>query len=682
MADEKTKNAVFLSHASAGKTSLAEAILYKTGASSRLGSVDEGTSISDYHPDEKERKISINSSILTTNYKNNRINILDSPGYADFLGEAVANIQIADSSILVICGVQGIEVGTERMWRIIEERNLPCIIFINKLDKENSDFFKTLEAIKEAFGQKCLAFQLPRGRENSFEGSVDLIAKENIKDLSDEDKEKASLLRLNIIESAIETDDLLTEKYLEGKELTHEEIRFALKKAVQSRKIVPVLCGSALKDKSVDYLLNVIADYLPFSDEMPHVEAKKPGSEETIKIDRKKDGPFSALVFKTVSDPYVGQLTIFRVYSGVLSSDTSFYNAPKGESEKIGKLYYLLGKEQKTTDRVIEGDIAAVAKLKSTETSDTLCDEKTPVIFDPIKFPEPVISFSITPKSRSDEEKISEALHKLTIEDQTFKVSRDPQTKELIISGMGDLHVDIMVKRLKANYGVEVTVSTPKVAYKETITTKTKAQGKYKKQSGGRGQYGDAWIEIEPLPRGGGFEFVDKIVGGAIPRNYIPAVEKGVKQAMLEGVITGNPLVDIRVALYDGSYHSVDSSDLAFQIAGAMALRKAVQEANSILLEPIMEVEVFVPSDFTGQISGDLSSRRGRILGMEPKGQFEVVKASVPLAEMFKYATELRSMTQGKGSYTMKFASCEPVPQKITERIIEKSKKEKQEQAK
>ena len=683
MAEGKTKNIIFLSHASAGKTSIAETILFNTKATSRLGLVDEGTSISDYRLDEKERKISISTSILYTKYRDHKINILDTPGYADFLGEVIGGVRVADSAVLIICGVQGIEVGTERMWRMIEEKKLPCIIFINKLDKENSDFFKILSNIQEIFGKKCLPFQYPKGKEASFEGAINLVLKEDVDKLPDDEKQKAQKLRENIIESAIETDDSLTERYLEGQQLTNDEINSALKKAIITRKIIPVLCGAAIKNISIDYLLDIIIDYLPSSDELAEVEAKKPGSEkEIVMVMRKKDAPFSALVFKTISDPYVGHLTIFRVYSGQLQSDITFYNSTKGESERIGKLYYLVGKEQKPTDKVQEGDIAAVAKLKNTDTSDTLCDGKNLVAFESIKFPEPVISFSITPESRSDEKKISEALSKLSIEDPTFKISRDQQTKELIISGMGDLHLDIMVKRLKSNYGVDVIVDTPKVAYKETITVKTKAQGKYKKQSGGRGQYGDACIEIEPLERGKGFEFVNKIVGGAIPKNYIPAVEKGVNQAINEGVMTGNPLVDIRVTLYDGSFHSVDSSDIAFHIAGAMALRKAALEANPILLEPIVEVEVSVPEDYTGQISGDLSSRRGKILGMEPRGQFEVVKASVPLAEMFKYATELRSMTHGKGSYSMKFSTYELVPHKVAERIIERFKKEKQRERK
>jgi elongation factor G len=678
MSNRVIKNVVLVSHASCGKTSLADAIAYYTKIVDEIGSVDNGTSISDYYPDEKERKFSINSSVINIIYKNKTLNIIDTPGYADFIGETIPAIRIADLGILCICGIQGIEVGTEKMWRMLKENKMPTAIFVNKLDKENSDFFKVLESAKKTLGRECLPIQYPKGKEDSFEKGINLLNKEEIESLPDNDKEKALKMREQIIESAVETDDELTEKYLEGKEISEKQIKKALKDAIIDRKIVPVLCGVAVRGISVDVLTEIIMDYFPSSNELSAIKAKKIAQqeekEEEVMIKRSKDESFSALVFKTISDPYIGQLTSFRVYSGSLQADSSFYNSTKQQKEKISKLYLFVGKEQKEVEKVEEGDIAAVAKLKGTNTSDTLCDEKNPVVFNPIKLPQPVISFSVTPKTRSDEEKISEALSKLTSEDPTFKVKREKQTKELIISGMGDLHLDVIVKRLKKNYGVDVTIGTPKVAYKETVTSKAKAQGKYKKQSGGRGQYGDAWIEIEPLSRGKGFEFMNKIVGGAIPKNYIPTVEKGIKEALEEGVLTNNPMVDIKVTLYDGSYHSVDSSDLAFQIAGAMALRKAAQNAKPILLEPIMEVEVSVPADYTGQISGDLSSKRGRIQGMEPRGQFEVVKADVPLSEMFKYATELRSITHGQGSYSMKFKRYERLPHKLAQQIIEQAK--------
>ncbi|MCK5305518.1 MAG: elongation factor G [Candidatus Omnitrophica bacterium] len=678
MADGKIKNVAFVSHASAGKTTIVEAILFNTKMSSRLGSVEAGSSVSDYHPDEKSRKISINSSILYVAAGDYRLNIIDCPGYADFIGEIISGINAVDAGVLVVSGTRGVEVGTDRVWNILKELNKPCLIFVNKLDKERSDFFSAVDSIQESFGDICIPFQYPLGKEASFSGSVDLLSKEGIEKLADADKEKALKMREKIFEAAAEVDDALTEKYLEGKELTKEEIMKALGEAISARKVIPILCGSAAENKSIDLLFEAIMKYAPASDALPAITAfKADNQEEEIQVERKKEAPFSAQTIKTISDPYVGQLSVFRVYSGVLKAETGFLNASSGKKERIGHLFLLEGKEQKAVDQVKEGAIAAVNKLKYTTTSDSLCDEKCPLLFKRIVFPEPVISLSITPKSRADEEKISPALVKLSVEDATFKISRNEQTKEEIISGMGDIHLEVMIGRLKEHFGVEVEVGTPKVAYKGTISAKAKAQGKYKKQSGGRGQYGDCSIEIEPLEKGAGFEFVNAIVGGAIPKNYIPAVEKGIRRTMLEGVVAGCPMVDVRVTLYDGSYHTVDSSDIAFQIAGTMALKKAAMDAKPVLLEPIMEAEIAVPEDYMGQISGDLSSRRGRIMGMEARGSMQIVKASVPLSEMFKYATELRSMTHGKGSYSMKFSHYEQLPPKITQSIIEKYEQEK-----
>jgi elongation factor G len=680
MADGKIKNLALISHAHAGKTSLAEAILHSAKAIDRLGSVDNGSSVSDYHCDEKERQISINSSILHINYKNKIINLIDAPGYADFIGEAVGALSAADNALVVVCAVNGVEVGTSRIWKMAKAQNKPCVIFVNKLDKENSDFEETLNNIKEVLDDKARAFSYPVGKEASFKEVINLLDKSQIEKLADEDKEKATKMRQGIIESAVETDDALMEKYLEGQELSDEEVNKAILKAILEQKITPVLCGSAVKNIGVDVLIDVIADYIPSSGSFAPIEAINPDNpEEEVKVERKKDKPFAAQAFKAISDPYVGQLTVFRVYAGSLKSDTGFYNTSSGTRERIGHLYKLQGKDQVQVDTAQEGDIVAVAKLKETNTSDTLCDEKTPVKFKDISYPEPVISFSVKPKSRSDEEKISQALHKLVAEDPTFKISRNEQTKEEIISGMGNLHLEIMIARLKDNFGVEVEIGTPKVAYKSTITSKAKAQGKYKKQSGGRGQYGDCWIEIEPLEGGEGFEFVNAIVGGAIPRNYIPAVEKGIKKTMEKGVIAGCPMSGLKVTVYDGSFHTVDSSDMAFQIAGGMALKSAAAKAKPVLLEPIMEADITVPEDYMGQINGDISSRRGRIMGMEARGGMETVKAQVPLSEMFKYASELRSMTQGKGSYSMKFSHYEQLPQKLAQAIIEKHEQEKAE---
>ena len=678
MADGKIKNIAIIAHASVGKTSLADAILFNTKAVDRLGSVDNGSSVSDYHADEKSRKISIASSILHTKHKEKVINIIDTPGYADFVGEVVGSLSAVDSALLVVCGVNGVEVGTNRVWKMVKAQNKPCAIFINKLDKENSDFSKALESIEQFFGIGCIPLTYPVGKEASFSAVISLLNEEEINKLPDDEKAKATKMREKMIEAAAEADDALTEKYLDGQALTSDEIAKALGKAILSGKAVPVLCGSCTKNIGVDKLLDTISDFMPASDIMGPVSAVNPDNpEEEIKLERKKDGPFAAQAFKTISDPYVGQLTILRVFLGKLKADTGFYNISTGNKERIGHLYKLNGKEQEQISEAVEGDIVAVAKLKDTSTSDSLCDEKYPIKFKAIAFPEPVISFSVKPKTRSDEDKISQALHKLVVEDPTFKISRNEQTREEIISGMGNLHLEIMIARLKDNFGVEVEVGTPKVAYKSTITSKANAQGKYKKQSGGRGQYGDCWIEIEPLEGGEGFEFINAIVGGAIPKNYIPAVEKGIKKTMERGVIGGCPMSGIKVRVYDGSYHAVDSSDMAFQIAGGMALKKAAAEAKPVLLEPVMEVDITVPEEYMGQISGDLSSRRGRIMGMEARAGMETVKAQVPLAEMFKYASELRSMTKGKGTYSMKFGHYEQIPGKIAQSIIEKYEQEK-----
>jgi elongation factor G len=638
--DVKNKrNFILLGHAQSGKTTLAESLLYFCHATARKGKVDDGTTVSDYSFDEIERKNSINLSLLYCDYKGTRIQIVDTPGYADFFGEVISGVRAVDSAVIVVDATSGIEVGTERAWQIVEESNLPCIIFINKLDKEETDVHKTFSDIKNVLSKKA--------------SMID------------------SLDSPDLVEAIAESDDKLLEKYLEGVKLTPEELSSGLTGAVIRRKVFPVLAGSALTDKGTLEILEAIVKYLPNPQERTNIEAVDPLKPENKKeVSFKEDSPFSAFVFKNISDPYVGQLTLLRVFSGLLAANTSFYNVNKKTRERIGSIYLLQGKEQRPIDNASCGDIVAIAKLKETVLSDSLSGDKEQFLFLPIVFPEPAISASVKPKSREDEEKISQALSKLAAEDPTFKVAHDPQTKELIVSGLGDLHLDVMIGRLKKRFNVEVELGTPKVSYKETITKSTKTQGKYKRQSGGRGQYGDVWIEIQPLERGKGFEFVDKIFGGAIPRNYIPSAEKGIIQAASEGAIAGYPIVDIRVILYDGSYHEVDSSDMAFQIAGAMALRKAVIEAGSVLLEPIMDVEVLIPEEYLGAISGDLNSRRGRIMGMDIKGRSQIVRAKAPLSEMFKYANDLRSITGGRGLYTMRFSHYEEVPQRIASNII------------
>ena len=641
--DAKNKRSIILlGHSQSGKTTLAENILYRCKATSRKGSVAEGNTVSDYGWDEIERKISINDSFMFCNFQDTRIQIIDSPGYIDFYGEVIAGIRAVDNAVVVIDAVEGVQLGTEKAWDLAEELAMPRIIFVNKSDNEGIDRNKVIADIKTALSKKAIA----------LDDGVELT------------------------ELVAESDDSLLEKYLAAGSLSNEEVNTGLRKAVASAKIFPIIFGSSIKDTGIEGLLEAIKNYFVSPDERPVPEL----SEGQITLN--PDSPFSGFVFKSIIDPYVGQLSLVRIFSGKLAANSSFYNNTQKISERFGQLYLLQGKEQRQVELADCGDIVAIPKLKQTHTSDSLCEQAHPVVFKPMVFPEPMMSASVKPRSRLDEEKISQATAKLMAEDPTIKVYRDAETKEEIISGLGDLHLNVAVGRLKKRFNVEVDLGTPKIPYKETVTKSVRMQGKYKRQSGGRGQYGDVWIEVRPLEPGKGFEFVDKVFGGAIPRNFIPSVEKGVRQAMSEGVVAGYPVVDLQVVLQDGSYHEVDSSDMAFQIAGSMALRKATMEAHPALLEPIMEVEVYIPEEFVGQVSGDLNSRRGRPLGMEVKGKTNIVKAQVPLAEMFTYGNDLRSMTQGKGTFSMKFLHYEQVPAKIANNIISKyqaqQKKEEQ----
>jgi elongation factor G len=652
MEPKDKRNFILLGHAQSGKTTLSESILYLTKAVTRKGSTADGNTVSDYNFDEIEKRSSINASLLYCDYKGSRIQMVDAPGYADFLGEVISGLRAVDSAVLVVDATAGVEVGTERAWQFLEEFSLPCIFFINKSDKPEADTNKALADIQSRFSKNAVVIEKIDAPE--------------------------------LVEVIAESDDKLLEKYLEGAALTPEELAFGLRKAVFGRKVFPVVCGSALADKGTAELLEQIIKYLPSPLERQPIKvclADKPDSEEELSFSA--SGHLAAFVFKNISDPYVGQLTFLRIFSGTLVSNTSFHNVNKGTKERIGQIYLMQGREQKAVESAVCGDIVALAKLKETASSDSIGNDKGRVLFEPVVFPEPAISASVKPKSREDEEKISEALQKLAAEDPTFKFAHDPQTKELIISGLGDQHLAVMVGRLQKRFKVQVELGKPKVSYKETVTKSVKVQGKFKRQSGGRGQYGDCWIEIEPMERGQGFEFVDKIFGGAIPRNFIPSVEKGVVNAMVEGAVAGYPIVDLRVRLVDGSYHEVDSSDMAFQIAGAMALRKAVLAAGPVLLEPIMDVEVIIPEEYLGAISGDINSRRGRIMGMDVKARSQVVKAIVPLAEMFTYANDLRSLTGGRGTYIMRFSHYEEVPHKIASTIISQyqaSKKPEEEQ--
>lgn len=657
----RIRNIVLLSHSQAGKTSLAESILFTAGAISRQGKIEEGSTTSDYLSDEIQRKTSINLGILNCLWKNHKINILDTPGYAEFINDTIVATIAADIAVIVVDASHGIELGTDRAWKIVEQKGLPAAIYLSKMDKERADFHKTFEALQLKFGNKCVVLAAPNGQAVNFKGSVNLITKQGMDALAGDDKTKAEKYREQLIEQSAETDDKLIEKYLETGELAPEEILSALKKGINEGNVVPVICGSAVKNSQANILLDILTEYFP-----------GPVSKGTT---------FSAQVFKTIVDPYVGQLTVFKVFSGTLNPDTSFYNATKGMQERIGKIFAIQGKSQASLDKAIAGDIAAVAKLKNTLTGDSLSDEKNQILFDVPKFPEPAMSFSVKPKTRGDEDKISGALHKLAIEDMTFKVTLDAQTKEMIVSGLGDLHLKIMIERLRQRFGVDVEIGTPKIPYKETIVGKGDAQYRHKKQSGGAGQFAEVWLKVEPMERGKGFEFVDDIAGGAIPAPFIVSCEKGIKGAMDQGPLAGYPVVDVRAIVYDGKTHPVDSKDIAFQIAANHGFKDAFLKARPVLLEPIMDVEVTVPDEFMGDVSGMINSKRGRILGVIPAGTgSQTVNASAPLAEMFKFISELKSLTGGRGSYTMHFNRYEEVPGKLAQNIIDQAKATKQEE--
>lgn len=655
------RNIALFSHSGAGKTSLAEAFLFNSKEISRLGKVEEGNTVSDYSVQEIEHKISLNLSVLHCYHNNTKINILDTPGYADFIGETISGLTAAEAGILIIDALSGIEVGTERCYNFLKKQQIPFIVFVNKLDKENTDFFQVVETLQKSFGKSCFSFQYPIGKGASFKQAVNVLCSD-IEKLADEAQPKVEQWKRDVIEIIAESDDTLLEKYLEEGELSVEEIKKGLQKGFAERKIIPIFCGSVLKNISLDFLLEAIVDFCP-----PPLSLHKGINPQTNQEEeRKSDAPFSGLIYKTISDPYVGQLSLFKVFSGEINSNTGFYNSSKREKERIGQLYFLQGKGQKPVEKIGAGDLGAVAKLKNSHSGDSICAEKNPIVFSGIEFPHPLLSLALKPKSSKDEAKISDVLTKLTHENPTFQISRDQQTKESIISGMGNFCLEITIARLKKEFKLELEVGEPKIAYKETIVGNSEVQGKYKRQSGGHGQYGDVWLKLEPLERSKGFEFVNKIVGGKIPRQYIPAIEKGVKQAMSEGAIAGYPLIDLKVTVYDGSFHAVDSSDLAFQIAAAMALRKGALEAKPVLLEPIVEAEIDASANCMGDINSGLSSKRGKIIGVEQTR----IKAFVPLAEMSHYTADLKSISGGRGSFSMKFSHYAVVPQKVREKII------------
>ncbi len=681
------RNVGLIGHSGSGKTSLAEAMLYNSGSTDRLGKIDEGNTICDYDPEEIKRRISISNAIAPCEWKDNKINIIDTPGYFDFVGEVKSALRVVENAVIAVCAVSGVEVGTEQVFKYAEDANLPRIFFINKMDRENANFNKVLDQIREFFGPKAVPLQLPIGSEANFNGIVDIVsekaysfADKNLKEcaIPEDLRDTMAKYRSVLLEAVAETDDDILMKYLEGEELTDTEIEKGLRKGIISGDIFPILCGSSLTNKGISLLLDVICNYAASPQDRPDEIGVKPGTDEEIIRKCSADEPFSALVFKTMADPYVGKLTLFKVFSGSVKSDTSVYNVTQNQTEKFGQIYALKGKKQENITEVVAGDIAAVAKLQYTTTNDTLADKENPILLKPIDFPKPVLTLAAQPKSSGDEDKISSGLARLMEEDKTFEVSKDPETSQLLVSGMGEIHLEVLAAKLANKFGSEIVLELPKIPYRETIRETVKVEGKHKKQSGGRGQYGHVWLELQPTDLNEEFQFEDKIFGGAVPKQYVPAVEKGIREALKEGVLAGYPMIGIKAVLYDGSFHPVDSSEMAFKIAGSMAFKKGALQAKPALLEPIMDLTVVVPENFMGDIIGDLNKRRGRVLGMDQKDGMQHIKAQVPMSEILRYATDLRSLTQGRGSFVSIFSHYEEVPAMIAEKIIAETKNNKE----
>jgi elongation factor G len=681
------RNLAIIGHGGTGKTSLCESILYLAGKTDRPGRVDEGTSSMDYEPEEQKRHISISAATNHIDWDKHRINFIDTPGDSNFAFDTKSCLRIVDGAVVLVDAVGGVEFQTQKVWEYADEFNLPRLLFISRMDRERADFEKAVESIRERLGKKVTLCFLPIGAESAFTGVVDLTSmkaytyddqKKIAKaiDIPSDMAETVQKYRDVLIEDIAETDDELMNKYLEGGELSAEDLQAGLRKGVVSGALIPVVCGSAMKNLGIHPLLDIIVRYFPSPVDRGNVSGKKPGTGEEETRLPEESAPFSALVFKTIADPYAGRLTLFRVYSGTLKSDLSLFNASRKITERIGNLFFLEGKIQKPVEELIPGDIAAIAKLKETATGDTLSAEKSPIIYPKIEPPPAIISFAVEAKTRGDEDKLVSSIHRLTDEDPTLVFHRDDQTREMILSGLGQVHIEVTVEKMRRKFGLEVNLKTPKVPYKETIKGKTTIQGRYKKQSGGRGQFGDTWLDIEPLPRGSGFEFVDRIVGGVIPHQYRPAVEKGIVEAMAEGVVAGYPVVDLRVSLVDGSYHTVDSSEMAFKIAGSLGFKKGVLECQPTLLEPIVNISIEIPDEYMGDVIGDLNSRRGKVLGMDSPGHHQIIKGQVPLAEILKYAPDLRSMTSGRGTFTYEHSHYEEVPPYIAEKIVAESKKD------
>jgi elongation factor G len=672
------RNVAFVGHGASGKTSLVEGILFKAGATKRLGSVDDGTSISDFDPEEKERKTTIDSSILHCSWQDREINIIDTPGYPDFISGSIAALNAVETAIVVIAATSGIQVNTQKMWDIAGDAGLARMVVITKMDGDNIDFPALLESIQDAFGEECLPLTLPVGHGSEFKGVVDIF---NLPEEIPEDViGDVDGCREKFLEGIVCVCDETMEKYLDGQEIEVEKLHGCFTTAVASGSVVPILCCDNKKGLGIEDIAAVISQYTPSPEnglirKCVGAEGDEAAAEEKD-VEVSKSAPFSAQVFKSITDPFVGKMSFFRVYSGELKGHPEVYNVRTEKNEKIGHMFKTFGKEQQEISGAIPGDIVTISKIEDISISDTLCDPHVKVRFKDIKFPTPMASLAIEPKSRGAEQKISEALHRLVVEDSTFKVSRDVQTHELVVTGMSNLHLDVILSRLKNRYEIEVESRQPKIPHKETITKKANAQYKHKKQTGGKGQYGEVYLRIEPLERGSGFEYVSKIVGGAIPSQYIPAVEKGLRETIAKGILSNNPIVDVKVELYDGTFHNVDSSEAAFKIAASKAFNLAFNAAKPVLLEPVVNIEVTIPSEFMGDITGNLSSRRGRVQGMDSFGDLQVLKASIPMDEVKNYETELKSMTGGRGSYTMELSHYDVVPSHLTQAIIAQAKKE------
>ncbi|MDH5767968.1 MAG: elongation factor G [Nitrospirota bacterium] len=691
---DKIRNVAVIAHGGAGKTSLIEALLFDSGDIDRLGNIEDGTTTTDYEPEEIARKMTMTSALAFCNWKGHRINLIDTPGFINFIEDARGCLRAVDGAIVLVSAISGVKGETQKIWRYANEFEVPRVVFINKMDKDTANFSRAVGELEKSFGTEAIPLQIPIGSGESFLGVVDLIkmkaytfnaGKAEESEIPSDMRAEVDEYRKRLVEKIAESDDTLLEKYLEGSELSDDELTKGIKEGSLTKRFIPVTCGSAVKNIGIPLFLDIVLLCLPSPLEMSRISPiKGKNLKDGKEVERKplKTDPFSAYVFKTIADPYAGRLSVFRVYSGILKADSNTLNTSTGAKERIGQVFHLMGKKQIPAQAIGPGEIGVVAKLKETYTGDTLSEEAHSIVFEKVKFADPIISYAIAPKSKGDEEKVGTSIIRTLEEDPTLRFLRDDETKEMLLSGMGQVHLEVTIEKLKRKFGVEVLMKTPKVPYRETIKVAAKAQSKYKKQSGGRGQYGDCSIEIEPLPRGGGYEFVDRIVGGVIPQQYRPAVEKGIIETMREGVIAGYPVVDLKVTLFDGSYHTVDSSEMAFKIAGSMALKKAIQDAKAILLEPVMKVEVITPDDTLGTVIGDLNSKRGRVQGVEPQaGGNQKITALVPMSEMLTYANQLHSFTSGRGLYSMEFSYYEEVPSHLAQKIIVEREAQKKEKA-